>query len=244
MLETNTLKMQQLERRVAELEKIVKNLDNELKTQKQTFERQISDLKNRQGSPGENFSAPKTVPNKISMPKTGGLSKPIFSQAKPVAGTGKFNFSATKKFGTAGLAVSLQNNPIVTNLKNDFNMFNSLAGRNLSMARDDFVRKYSAQSFTCVNSDELLAQPKTAPEFIFTEGGEYWAIQLTDTSFAVVPNVKTYTEEIHNGRAMSQIFASNFVGSPCEKIRIEEPAFFESVGETWTCKRKGKLNLW
>ena len=177
MLDNNPLKTAQLEKRVADLEKIVKNLETELKSQRQTFERQISDLKSRQGVPIEGNSAPKTLPNKIPMPKTGGFVKPII-QPKTTAGS-KFGFSATKKLTGSGLAINLQNNPTVMSLKNDFNMFNSLAGRSLIMARDDFVRKYSAQSFTCSNSDDLLSNPKAAPEFIFTDGGEYWAIQLT-----------------------------------------------------------------
>ena len=59
-----------------------------------------------------------------------------------------------------------------------------------------------------------MEQPEIPPEFAEISpvpSGEYWACEIEPGIFAVVPNIKMYTERYHIARAMSQVFKSKFV---------------------------------
>lgn len=122
--------------------------------------------------------------------------------------------------------------------------FNELAGLSSVDARkaaDAFTQKYGVRSFSCVNAEERVNDPMPAPEFKSLAGGNYWAYEVEAGTFAVVPKVKLYNNNIHWQQAMGEVFDSNFeFGGAYKKIRVERPAIFK--GE-WTLERKGLLEL-
>ncbi|MBQ3442543.1 MAG: hypothetical protein IJG33_04775, partial [Selenomonadaceae bacterium] len=60
---------------------------------------------------------------------------------------------------------------------------------------------------------------------------------------AVVPNLKTYTENHHAERAFGLVFESNFDGGTYSKIRVERAATFEVSGDSWNLKHSGVIVL-
>lgn len=125
--------------------------------------------------------------------------------------------------------------------------FNALAGQsgyNAKKAADDFMRKYNIQAFNCANHEARMSEPIPAPVFnsvTSVPNGEFWAYEVEAGVYAVVPNVKTYTENHHTRRAMGEVFKSNFVkGSTYNKIRVNKAAIFRGM---WNCDKAGELEL-
>lgn len=121
------------------------------------------------------------------------------------------------------------------------------AGYELNQARKEFVSKYNVRAFSCVNYEERMNEPIPPPKFSDSESafsGEYWAVPLTPTQFAVFPNVKTYTNNVHATRAMGEVFKSNFAtGRTYSEIIVNVPAIFDYLGTSWHLKRQGVLQL-
>ena len=91
-----------------------------------------------------------------------------------------------------------------------------------------------------------MNNPKLAPEFSVASSvasGDFWACAVGENIFAVVPNLKTYTENHHAERAFGQVFESNFDGDTYSKIRVERAAIFELVSDKWKFKSAGKIIL-
>ena len=108
-------------------------------------------------------------------------------------------------------------------------------------AAEDFARKFNVINFSCVNAEMRVNDPMPAPEFKTAAGGNYWAFEVEPATFAVVPKVRSYNDNIHFQQAMGEIFSSNFVsGNTYKKIRVEKPAIFN--GE-WKLASKGTLVL-
>ncbi|MBO4779299.1 MAG: hypothetical protein J5497_01535, partial [Selenomonadaceae bacterium] len=62
-------------------------------------------------------------------------------------------------------------------------------------------------------------------------------------TFAVVPNLKAYTENHHAERAVGLVFASNFDGGTYSRLHVRRAATFELVGDKWRLKQAGELFL-
>ena len=123
--------------------------------------------------------------------------------------------------------------------------FNSLSNKSAGesiTAREEFAKKFKLKSFICDNSDMLINNPNLNP--IFAEesfDGDYWAYEVEPNTYAVVPNVTTYTEDLHIARAMGKVFDSNFVvGRNYSVIRVTKPAIFKGM---WNLETRGRLEL-
>ena len=128
---------------------------------------------------------------------------------------------------------------------NDFNALQKLSGFSARQAREKFLRRYKVRAFSCANVDERMNRPKLAPTFAETpsaSSGDFWACAVAGNLFAVVPNLKTYTENHHAERAFGTVFESNFAGGTYSRLRVEQPALFE-FADTWTLKSAGKIIL-
>ena len=91
-----------------------------------------------------------------------------------------------------------------------------------------------------------MNRPKLAPKFSLAEsvvGGDFWACEVEENIFAVVPNLKTYTENHHAERAFGIVFESNFEGGTYSRLRVERAATFELAGDKWKLKSAGKIIL-
>ena len=132
------------------------------------------------------------------------------------------------------------------NFVNDFNALEKLSGFTARQAREKFLRRYKVRAFVCTNVEERMNRPKLAPKFSETSSatnGDFWACPVDENIFAVVPNLKTYTENHHAERAFGQIFESNFDGGTYSRFRVEQAAIFELVGGKWKLIRAGKIFL-
>lgn len=132
------------------------------------------------------------------------------------------------------------------NFVSDFNALEKLSGFSARQAREKFLRRYKVRAFTCTNVEERMNRPKLAPKFSETSSasnGDFWACAVEENIFAVVPNLKTYTENHHAERAFGLVFESNFDGETFSRILVERAATFELVGDKWKLKSAGKLFL-
>ena len=132
------------------------------------------------------------------------------------------------------------------NFVSDFNALEKLSGFSARQAREKFLRRYKVRAFTCTNVEERMNRPKLAPKFSETSSasnGDFWACAVEENIFAVVPNLKTYTENHHAERAFGLVFESNFDGETFSRILVERAATFELVGDKWKLKSAGKLSL-
>ena len=140
-------------------------------------------------------------------------------------------------------------NEVVTfgeNFVNNFNALAKLSGFSARQAREKFLRRHKVRAFTCANVEERMNRPKVAPKFsetASTSSGDFWACAVEGNLFAVVPNLKTYTENHHAERAFGQIFESNFAGGSYSRLFVERAAIFELRGNEWHLKRAGKIFL-
>ena len=129
---------------------------------------------------------------------------------------------------------------------NDFNALEKLSGFSGRQAREKFLRRYKIRALICANVEERMNNPKLAPKFSVASsvaGGDFWACEVEENLFAVVPNLKTYTENHHAERAFGLVFESNFDGGTYSKIRVERAASFELIGVEWRLKSAGKIIL-
>lgn len=126
----------------------------------------------------------------------------------------------------------------------DFNALVGQSGMNLKNARSDFMRKYNVQMFTCTNFEARMNEPVPAPVFDSANSlanPDYWAYEFESGVFAVVPNVKIYSDNHHTARAMGEVFNSNFTaGRTYNKIRVNKPAIFKGM---WNFEKQGELEL-
>ena len=127
---------------------------------------------------------------------------------------------------------------------NEFNILHHQSGID---SREAFINKFNVIGISCVNASIRMEQPEIPPEFAEISpvpSGEYWACEIEPGTFAVVPNIKTYTERYHIARAMSQVFKSKFVvGNTYNLLGVKRPAFFTNNGKTWTMRSTGELAL-
>lgn len=141
---------------------------------------------------------------------------------------------------------SREENSIGGNFVNDFNALSKLSGFSARQAREKFLRRHKVRAFTCANVEERMNRPKLAPKFAETvslSSGDFWASAVEGNLFAVVPNVKTYTENHHAERAFGLVFESNFAGGSYSRLNVERAAIFEMNGNEWRLKSAGKIFL-
>ncbi len=132
------------------------------------------------------------------------------------------------------------------NFVNDFNALEKLSGFSARQAREKFLKRYNVRALICANVEERMNRPKLAPKFseaASVAGGDFWAVEIEKNLFAVVPNLKTYTENHHAERAFGIVFESNFDGGTYSRLRVERAATFEIVGGKWKLKSAGKIIL-
>ena len=132
------------------------------------------------------------------------------------------------------------------NFVNDFNALSKLSGFSGRQAREKFLTRYKVRALTCANVEERMNRPKLAPKFAeaaSVASGDFWACAVEENLFAVVPNLKTYTENHHAERAFGIVFESNFEGGTYSRLRVEQAAIFEFSGDKWKLKSAGKMIL-
>ena len=128
----------------------------------------------------------------------------------------------------------------------DFNALEKLSGFSARQARGKFLSRYKVRAISCANVEERMNRPKVAPKFseaASIAGGDLWACEVEENIFAVVPNLKTYTENHHAERAFGIVFESNFEGGTYSRLRVERAATFELSGDKWKLKSAGKIIL-
>lgn len=173
------------------------------------------------------------------------LVEPIFiAELKLLQGTRK------KEQGTSlkAKAMPASTVPIPKSLAfvNDFNALEKLSGFSARQAREKFLRRYKVRAISCANVEERMNRPKLAPKFseaASVASGDLWAFAVEENIFAVVPNLKTYTENHHAERAFGIVFESNFEGGTYSRLRVEQAAIFEHTGDKWKLKQAGKIIL-
>ena len=110
--------------------------------------------------------------------------------------------------------------------------------------RKEFQNKFPILAFSCVNYQQRMNNPSLPPEFSSVETpakAEYWAFDLGNHTYAVVPNLKGYEESVHEAGAMGIVYESNYrAGNSYRNITVDRPAIFEAG---WTLRTKGKLTL-
>ena len=154
--------------------------------------------------------------------------------------------SAQIKISSTEKNLSQEENSVGEKFVNDFNALAKLSGYSARREREKFLRRYKVRAFTCANVEDRMNRPKLAPKFAEASslsGGDFWACAVEENLFAVVPNLKTYTENHHAERAFGAVFESNFDGGTYSKIRVERAATFEAVGDKWKLKSAGKIIL-
>ena len=174
------------------------------------------------------------------------LVEPIFiAELKSCLGTRDWGLGTSKSVSaekkSSGVEVSVGENFV-----NDFNALEKLSGFSGRQAREKFLRRHKVKAFTCANVEERMNRPKLAPKFVEVESvssGDFWACAVEGNLFAVVPNLKTYTENHHAERAFGLIFESNFDGGTYSRLRVERAAVFEFAGGKWKLKQAGKIIL-
>lgn len=126
----------------------------------------------------------------------------------------------------------------------DFNTLAGQTGFDLKQSRNDFTQKYNIRTFSCVNFEARMNEPVPSPVFDSANSlsnPDYWAYEFTPGIFAVVPNVKTYSDNHHSARAMGEVFSSNFTpGRTYNKIHVNKPAIFNGM---WNLEKQGELKL-
>ena len=128
---------------------------------------------------------------------------------------------------------------------NDFNALWKLSGFSARQAREKFLRRYKVRAILCANVEERMNNPKIPPTFAETASiaeGDFWACQIDENLFAVVPNLKSYTENHHAERAFGAVFNSNFVAGSYSKIQVIHAATF-LFDKNWSLNSQGKLLL-
>lgn len=174
------------------------------------------------------------------------LVEPIFIAELKIYLGNKDPLTRIKRFIAAEKNSPSETNSVGENFVNDFNALNKLSGYSSRQAREKFLRRHKVRAFTCANVEERMNRPKLAPKFTETAsiaGGDFWACAVEENIFTVVPNLKTYTENHHTERAFGLVFESNFDGGTYSKIRVEQAAIFELVGDNWKLKSAGKIIL-
>ena len=152
----------------------------------------------------------------------------------------------TRKFSAAEKNSPNEEHSVGESFVNDFNALEKLSGFSGRRAREKFLRRYKVRAFTCANIDERMNNPKLEPRFSEVSSvpsGDFWACNIEGNLFAVVPNLKTYTENHHTERAFGLVFESDFDGGTYSRLRVERAAIFESVGDKWQLKSTGKIIL-
>ncbi|MBR4904500.1 MAG: rod shape-determining protein [Selenomonadaceae bacterium] len=129
---------------------------------------------------------------------------------------------------------------------NDFNALEKLSGFSARQAREKFLRRYKVRGLNCANVEERMNNPKTAPTFSESAsiaGSDFWACEIDENLFAVVPNIKTYTENHHAERAFGLVFESNYERGTYSRLRVERAAVLEFGDDNWQLKSSGKIVL-
>lgn len=140
----------------------------------------------------------------------------------------------------------MEENSVGEKFITDFNALMKLSGFSARKAREKFLTRYKIRAFSCSNVEERMNRPKIAPKFSTVASiasGDFWACEIEGNLFAVVPNLKNYTENHHAERAFGQIFESNFERGTYSRLRVEKAATFELNGDKWEIKTAGKIIL-
>lgn len=174
------------------------------------------------------------------------LIEPVFvAEMKIFLGTRNQELG-TRKISAVKKVAASEENSFGATFVTDFNALSKLSGFSARQAREKFLRRHKVRAFTCANVEERMNRPKLAPKFTEVtslSGGDFWASAVEGNLFAVVPNLKTYTENHHAERAFGLVFESNFDGGTYSRLRVERAATFEFVGGKWKLKSAGKIVL-
>ncbi|MBR1397658.1 MAG: hypothetical protein IJ563_09020 [Selenomonadaceae bacterium] len=109
--------------------------------------------------------------------------------------------------------------------------------------KEKIINKFNIRAFFCKNADARMNQPELPIVLaeVSPAKGAYWAYAIGNDTYAVVPNLNTYTAHHHIAGGMSEAFDSNFAaGKVYNNIEVEKPALFTG---NWQVIEKGKLNL-
>ena len=216
----------------------VKELEQKLETQEKNFKRELSqklekqDLKielNRINQEINNLKRPMTSPISSINPQP--ISQNV---ARTIPVTSAITPSLSQiMMGKSATFINECNNLFATDASEYRN------------ARDTLIHNYKLKGLKCRNYTELTNNPDIDPEFESPADSQistsdYFAFEFDSDTFAVVPNIRNYTENDHTSKAMSKVFKSNFNGSVCNKIRVIKPAIFKGK---WNLIERGELEL-
>ena len=140
--------------------------------------------------------------------------------------------------------------PEYENFMREFNDFQrklaTMSPPDKHKAEMTFQKNHKIRTFKCGNVSARLRDPVPPPVFAYDKPPEaiFWAYELPLGYYAVVPNVKNYSDNYHYERAMGNVFDSNFIqGKAYNHISVESPAVFECDGLSLRLLKKGVLRL-
>lgn len=236
--------MQKIENEVAELEK---QIAEDKKFERENHDRFMESKMVRE--------LPSAQRRKISAGTTNEIRAPQINSNAEITSRPVLRKRITTNIVTANsaAAVNTVTNSSIANSERNFlseynNILSETDGYKKKIAREEFIKKYNVRAFSCTNYNEKMNKPSLAA--IFEEisplsVGDYWAIQISENIFKVVPNVKAYNENLHVARAMVEVFDSNF-DSGTEtyvKIYVDTAAEFTNSGQNWNLVKKGRITL-
>ena len=125
------------------------------------------------------------------------------------------------------------------------------SGYEAKQARKNFEQDFQIKNFTCDNYEkrisELSAIREAYSEPTFKDSGAngmYWATQVKDNIYAVVPRFNiSYENQLHEMAGMKEAFISNYNGGAYKRIRVIKPALFSYLGGSWKLEKQGKIEL-
>ena len=112
---------------------------------------------------------------------------------------------------------------------------------------EEFAQKFSVRAFSCANMGVRMTRKEAAP--IFTDAptafkGDFWAVQLKDKRFAVMPNpMLMYDENRHRAGGLVDAFSSNYRGGIFSRVQLVRPAVFTAEGYVWKIVSRGEIKL-
>lgn len=181
-------------------------------------------------------------PNKIFAPPLSAPTAPALQKEPTVTSYGNYTSLNSLEQNAAAAPQSLRSpQDNYKEFVDDFNALLEQSGYESKEARKKFLSKYNVIALSCTNYEERMNEPIPPPKFgrVVPQTSELWAYEFAPDTFAVVPNVKAYTENHHSARAMGVVFRSNFQNGTYNKIHVNKPAIFKGI----SLEKQGELRL-
>lgn len=170
------------------------------------------------------------------------LRKPDFSRPSDVARKPlATNPNASSSFSSEASAR-------MEDCRKAYQALNAISGLTFRTQSNDFLQTYHIVPLTCADSVRRIEGSAQSATFRQAESpfrADCWAAPLGGGHYAVFPRSHaTYDGTLHTAGGLGEAFDSNYTpGAAYTAIDVTRPAIFESIGETWNVREKGRLVL-